>query len=104
MFGLKSKAVPKPLTKGTAKVGSYLPNAWGLYDMLGNVYEWTNDYWDDYSKIAQQNPHGPSSGDERVIRGGSFKSTENNCTVFARNMAEEDDALQPIGFRVVKRG
>lgn len=79
-------------------------NSLGLYDMLGNVYEWTNDYWDDYSKDAQQNPHGPSSGDERVIRGGSFKSTESNCTVFARNMAEEDDVLQPIGFRVVKKG
>lgn len=78
-------------------------NDFGLYDMLGNVYEWTNDYWDDYSKDSQNNPHGPSSGDERVIRGGSFKSTENNCTVFARNMAEEDDTSQPIGFRVVKK-
>lgn len=79
-------------------------NDFGLYDMLGNVYEWTNDYWDDYSKDSLQNPHGPSSGDERVIRGGSFKSSENSCTVYARNMAEEDDASQPIGFRVVKKG
>ena len=79
-------------------------NDFGLYDMLGNVYEWTNDFWDDYSKDVQKNPHGPSSGDERVIRGGSFKSSENSCTVFARNMAEEDDTSQPIGFRVVKKG
>lgn len=81
-------------------------NDFGLYDMLGNVYEWTNDYWDDYSKQDQTNPHGPSSSDsdERVIRGGSFNSSENSCKVFARNMAEEDDASRLIGFRVVRRG
>ena len=79
-------------------------NDLGLYDMLGNVYEWTNDYWNDYSSAAQKNQHGPASGEERVIRGGSFKSHESNCTIFARNMAEEDDVSSPIGFRVVKKG
>lgn len=85
-------------------VASKEDNAFGLYDMLGNVYEWVNDYWEYYSKEVQNNPHGPSSGEERVIRGGSYKSLENNCTVSARNMAEEDDVIMPIGFRVVKKG
>ena len=78
-------------------------NAFGLFDMLGNVYEWVNDYWADYSSFVQMNPHGPGSGYERVIRGGSYKSNEKNCLVTARNMAEEDDSVMPIGFRVVRR-
>ena len=79
-------------------------NSLGLFDMLGNVYEWVNDYWDDYSSAAQTNPHGPARGSERVIRGGSYKSNEKSCMVTARNMAEDDDVILPIGFRVVKRG
>ena len=78
-------------------------NALGLFDMLGNVYEWVNDYWADYSSFVQMNPRGPASGFERVIRGGSYKSNEKNCLVTARNMAEEDDTVMPIGFRVVRR-
>lgn len=79
-------------------------NDFGLYDMLGNVYEWTNDYWNNYSTKSQINPHGPSNGEERVIRGGSFKSSESNCAVFARNLTDDDNVTLPIGFRVVKKG
>ncbi|MFN0215207.1 MAG: formylglycine-generating enzyme family protein [Saprospiraceae bacterium] len=54
----------------TRDVGLLLPNALGLYDMSGNVYEWCYDWWDDYKPNDQKNPTGPEKGVVRVIRGG----------------------------------
>lgn len=56
----------------TAPVGSYPSNQLGLHDMLGNVYEWCADWYDDYSSSSQTNPVGPSSGSYRVFRGGGW--------------------------------
>ena len=57
---------------GTAEVGSYPPNDFGLYDIIGNVWEWINDWYDrDYYPVSPgSNPQGPDSGTCRVIRGG----------------------------------
>ncbi len=81
-------------------VGSYLPNAWGLYDMHGNVYEWCLDwYTSDLGSSAVTDPKGPNSGDHRMIRGGWWASYARECRSAYR------DSLGPSynrdGFRVV---
>ena len=67
---------------GTAVVGSYLPNAWGLYDMHGNVSEWCLDWWDDGESGSSDpvtDPVGPAEGYLRLLRGGSFCDSAGEC-------------------------
>lgn len=83
---------------GTARVGSYLPNAWGLYDMHGNVKEWCLDWYGDLVG-GTMDPTGPSSGTSRVLRGGCWRNNAGLCTSSRRF---EDSPSYDEGFRLVR--
>ncbi len=93
---------------GTAKVGSYLPNAWGLYDMHVNVAEWCLDwfnvsYYSYYIFDGITDPNGPNDGSERIIRGGCWHRTENYGSLrsASRYYGTSDYYTYDLGFRIV---
>ncbi|MBY0232690.1 MAG: SUMF1/EgtB/PvdO family nonheme iron enzyme [Gemmataceae bacterium] len=87
----------------TSPVGSYPPNAWGLYDMHGNVWEWCHDWFDrDYYAISPaSDPPGPATGEEKVLRGGSYYYIGSSCRAAIRLDREPDARSNLDGFRVV---
>jgi formylglycine-generating enzyme len=93
----------KPGESLTAKVGSRLPNAWGLYDTLGSVWEWTNDWQSDdyYASSPVVDPPGPGESTVRVRRGGGWNSFPIYARPAFRNLDPPYSRCVNIGFRVV---
>lgn len=91
----------------TTPVGSYAPNAWGIYDMHGNVWEWCQDWYDGnyYEACKKQgtvaDPQGPESGSRRVLRGGSWFNFAHDCRCAFRDYYGPDYRFSSIGFRLV---
>ena len=82
-------------------VGSYLPNAWGLYDMHGNVSEWCLD-WTGNLSGGVTDPQGASSGARRVLRGGRWSTKMNGCTSSSRGSNVPSYCDGSCGFRLVQ--
>jgi len=98
-FGLGEQEAPTP-------VGSYQPNAFGLFDMHGNVAEWTNDYYLEsyYTKFlpgVATNPTGPKVTGLRIVRGGGFDNTSGFCRSGARFVISGNKMRPWLGFRVL---
>jgi len=86
----------------THPVGQLKPNAWGLYDIQGNVWEWVQDWYGAYPTGAVRDPRGTSSGSSRVRRGGSWSTGTGSCRVSKRDGIASSSHLGSLGFRLLR--
>jgi formylglycine-generating enzyme required for sulfatase activity len=98
VYGRGQKGVHR---KKLLPVGSFEPNAWGLYDMHGNAGEWCQDWYGDYPTPSVNDPVGPSKGALRVARGGSWNDLPEWCRSAFRVKVPPELGTPYLGFRVV---
>lgn len=85
-------------------VAQLQPNCLGIYDMSGNVWEWTADWYADYSDETQIDPHGPASGTLKVVRGSSWDNATVNARLSARDARDPEYSFYDCGFRLALDG
>jgi sulfatase modifying factor 1 len=91
--------------RGTAPVDAFAPNGYGLHNTCGNVWEWCGDWFSPTHGPALVNPHGPTTGTHRVMRGGSYLCHESYCwryRVAARSANTPDSSTGNMGFRIAR--
>lgn len=86
---------------GTRSVGSYPANAFGLYDMHGNVWEWCVDWYEEIYSVQVEDPSGPEKGKMKVLRGGSWSDKPEECRAAQRNSFWNTYSSSNVGFRLV---
>jgi formylglycine-generating enzyme required for sulfatase activity len=92
------------MSDGPGPVGKFKPNAFGVFDMAGNISEWVNDWFDRtyYETSPTKNPTGPETGKYKMVRGGAWSDGPRRVTVFFRNWVRPNQTTPNIGFRCAK--
>jgi formylglycine-generating enzyme required for sulfatase activity len=87
----------------THPVGKKLPNDWGLYDIIGNVFEWTSDWYGEsyYNESPAVDPSGPASGTHRVVRSCGYETIADDCRMASRGRAKSNVGYNNFGIRLV---
>ena len=94
--------MPGEYRQTTVAVDGFEPNAWGLYNMHGNVSEWVWDYYGTYDGSVSDNPTGPAQGSLRVYRGGGWNDFAKNMRSAYRATLEQEKSTFNVGIRLVR--